>query len=484
MKKVFLYWIIFCIVFILCASSACAADPVLVDKIVVDTEIVTVHIGKTVDVKTSIEPQNATMKKLDWSSSDELVMTVHNGKIKGVACGEAIATATATDNSETSVSIKVVVIQPIKKITISENKVALAPGVSIQLNSVVEPADASITELKWSSSNEKVATVDSTGKVTGISKGTAKITVTATDGGGAKATITVKVEEYALVFVSKRPQNVKYTVSGTGDYSVSGSVKNGNVSIPNIDGKGWRSSSYWTESVEVTPLHPGTDVVTIKFNNKKLTYPIYVADYYAENEIQYVPVPDTSPKEENGSFRDIIYGTPYSEVKNKLIELYGNNYEIEESLSSIYITFNEPGISVAGHDVVSLEFGFVYDEDLNGYVNKDESLASFYFAEYVFTLEDNESIARNLYTKLTELYGENHYSFEETDNWDWHDDKGIYVYLYNGYASDGVRINYVWSPGQSKAFTIIDTLDYLHEREEQIEKEAEQDVFDSSTDGL
>jgi len=140
--------------------------------------------------------------------------------------------------------------------------------------------------------------VDDAGLVTAIGKGTAKITAAATDGSKVKASITVKVEKYDLVFASKRPQKVQYRYSGSGKLSIRGSVKNGNVSIPDIDTDMYTSvmGGPAIKEVEVAPLHPGTDVVTIKINGKKLNYKVYVADYFENYDVQYFELTDTSPK--------------------------------------------------------------------------------------------------------------------------------------------------------------------------------------------
>ncbi len=115
------------------------------------------------------------------------------------------------------------------------------------------------------------------GVVTGIKKGNAKITATAVDGSGVKASVTVKVKEYDLVFTDKKPQEVSYYFSGMGSFRIRGSVKNGNVSIPDITSDGYLIGGH-SDNVPVTPVHPGTDTVTIKINSKKLKYTVFVAD--------------------------------------------------------------------------------------------------------------------------------------------------------------------------------------------------------------
>lgn len=76
-------------------------------------------------------------------------------------------------------------------LTVAPKKVNLAKaGDTCQLSAVKEPVNADGTP-KWTSDNETVATVDSTGKVTAKAKGTAKITVTC---GDKKDTCTVTVD--------------------------------------------------------------------------------------------------------------------------------------------------------------------------------------------------------------------------------------------------------------------------------------------------
>lgn len=486
MKRTVLLWLLSVIVLMTFVIPAYAANPIPVEKITLSSKSVMVPVGKTVSIKASVEPKNATVKTLKWSSSDESVVTVKNGSIKGVACGEATVTVKATDNSGVSAKVKVTVVQSVKKITFSEKTVDLAAGVYHKLKVKVEPSNASVKSLSWTSSNEKVAKVDKKGIVTGIGKGTARITATATDGSNAKASVTVKVNEYYLVFTSKRPQNVKYTWSGSGNYKINGSVKNGNVSIPNIKESGWRSSGQSTESVEVTPMHSGADVVIIQFNKQKLEYPVFVADYFKDNEIQYVQVPDTSPKKSNGSFQDIVYGTSYSKAKKQLEKAFGSNPKMNDYGYGFVVKYNNPGIQVAGHDVVALELNFCYDEDKNGNIVKDEKTSSFFQGTYYFSYKENNSIAEDLYNKLTKKYGKTRDEFKEDDfgdipsSFDW-TDKNVYIELD---ISSEVSLDYLWSPGFSKRAILRGTYEYLLKLEEQKKKEAEQDKYGSSMDGL
>lgn len=120
--------------------------------------------------------------KLTWNSSNEKVATVdQNGKI--TAKSKGTAKIIATDKNGNSAVCNVTVKISIKKITLSTKSTNIYPKTKTKtytLIATVTPNNATDKDkITWSSSNEKVATVDQNGKVTGISNGTAIITAKA-----------------------------------------------------------------------------------------------------------------------------------------------------------------------------------------------------------------------------------------------------------------------------------------------------------------
>src|SRR5690606_19258946 len=82
---------------------------------------------------------------------------------------------------------------PVTDVAVSPAALRLAAGQTRQLAAAVSPVNASNQSLSWSSDNESVATVSSTGEVTAISAGTATVTATTADGGyTASSIVTVK----------------------------------------------------------------------------------------------------------------------------------------------------------------------------------------------------------------------------------------------------------------------------------------------------
>ncbi|EPN9618793.1 Ig-like domain-containing protein [Enterococcus faecium] len=80
-------------------------------------------------------------------------------------------------------------------VTLNKTTTTLAVGASETLSATVLPADATDKSVKYSSSDEAIATVTPVqGKITGIAAGTATITVTTANGKTAVCEVTVTAE--------------------------------------------------------------------------------------------------------------------------------------------------------------------------------------------------------------------------------------------------------------------------------------------------
>ncbi len=92
-------------------------------------------------------------------------------------------------------SVRPVFSRPVESITLSKTSLDLIEGGSFTLIATVTPTDATNRSVNWTSSDTSVATVDETGKVKAISKGTATIKAEANDGSGVFASCAVRVKE-------------------------------------------------------------------------------------------------------------------------------------------------------------------------------------------------------------------------------------------------------------------------------------------------
>lgn len=77
-------------------------------------------------------------------------------------------------------------------VSLDKTEASVEEGATTQLTATVSPAGASDKSVTWKSGNEATATVDQTGKVTGVKAGTCNVVVTTKDGSKtAQCAITV-----------------------------------------------------------------------------------------------------------------------------------------------------------------------------------------------------------------------------------------------------------------------------------------------------
>ena len=152
--------------------------------------------GASESLVATISPSNATNKNVEWTSSNTNVATVDTtGKVKAISTGSAIITVKTKDGAKVA-TCNVTVKNPVISVTgVTLNKTALnlVTGASESLVATISPSNATNKDVEWTSSNTNVATVDTTGKVKGVSTGSAIITVKTKDGAKvATCNVTVK----------------------------------------------------------------------------------------------------------------------------------------------------------------------------------------------------------------------------------------------------------------------------------------------------
>ena len=153
-------------------------------------------VGEQRPLEVKISPDNATNKKIRWSSSKESVATVTpDGIVEAVSAGTAFITATSEDsgvNAKCEITVNKKVIS-VTGVALSKTSLSLSEGEEFILEATVTPDNATNKEIRWTSDNEAVATVSAEGVVKALKAGTANITATSDDSGvNAKCEITVK----------------------------------------------------------------------------------------------------------------------------------------------------------------------------------------------------------------------------------------------------------------------------------------------------
>lgn len=158
----------------------------------------TLKKGKKKTLKFKVTKKGKISKALAYKSSNKKVVTVSKkGVVTAKKKGKATVTAYAKANKKKKVAIKIIVGTPVTKIKLNKTKATLKVKKTLKLKATVTPKKASNKKVIWKTSNKKIATVSSVGKVTAKKKGTAKITATAADGSGKKATAKITVKAAA-----------------------------------------------------------------------------------------------------------------------------------------------------------------------------------------------------------------------------------------------------------------------------------------------
>ena len=167
-----------------------------------------VEVGKTITLTPSIQPGNATNKKVTWSSlSPDYATVSQNGVVTGVAEGSSWISCETEDGNH-SASCKVTVKKAantnvaVKKVSLNKTSVAIETGKTVALSATIEPNNATNKNVTWSSSNTGVATVSSSGVVTARKAGTAVITCKSQSDATKKATCTITVKNPSISRVS------------------------------------------------------------------------------------------------------------------------------------------------------------------------------------------------------------------------------------------------------------------------------------------
>ena len=156
-------------------------------------------------VEATVSPADATDVKVSYASTDEAVATVDkDGRVQVLQPGECDIVTTLTQEGKKVVEKKthIKAFYEVEGITLDKTEGILTAGNTVTLNATVLPEEiADETIVTWTSSDEKVATVDENGKVTAIAAGEATITATA---GEESANYEVTVEQPKKVTTSNK----------------------------------------------------------------------------------------------------------------------------------------------------------------------------------------------------------------------------------------------------------------------------------------
>ena len=245
--------------------SVYAADdpailPLLTQPVPEGARVLMLPVNRSQKLGITALPKDANDRKTVLTTDNPAVCDVTGSTLKPQALGECNVTISSVQTPEVTFTYHVLVVQPITKLALSLESDELFIGETTRLTTTYTPEDATVQQVVYSSRNEEIATVDQTGLVTALKKGTVTLEAKAADGSGKKASIRLTVRQ--------QPESI--TLSETSFVINVGKTKRITAQVlpTNTNDK----SVTWTPSDEtvatvtsngtVKPVAPGTCTIT------------------------------------------------------------------------------------------------------------------------------------------------------------------------------------------------------------------------------
>lgn len=160
-------------------------------------QVIVLSVKKGVQLQVNVQPKSVKNKQVILSVDNEGVARVKGNSVTGVAPGETVLTIASKQDPSVTLQYRIVVVQPVTRLTVTAPAKNVAVGGTMQLTPVYAPDNATRKGVTWSSANEQIATVDENGVVTGLKRGNTRVTAVATDGSKIRANVNVQVTQTA-----------------------------------------------------------------------------------------------------------------------------------------------------------------------------------------------------------------------------------------------------------------------------------------------
>ena len=336
------------------------------------------NVGETVGMWPTIYPSNAENKSVTWSSSNSGVATVDaSGRISAKAPGTAVITVKTVDGGKTA-TCTVTVDNKLMGIQIKVTNPVIYVGDTFTPSVTYTPANP--TDVVWSSSDTKVATVSAKGVVTGLSAGTSTIKVGNKEGSiSSTYTITVRAKS------TPAP-------TPTYSYTIKMSVPSGYSSNEiYVDGIAYQASITNGNYVLTLPNGNAKSVVAYKYNEKGTQKGMYVWTLkYVGYEYVVTPQPELQDLLTYNGFSiritgksGIRYQTGISiDKRKKLINEGLNGYKLTEYGTLVMNEANRKKLPmILGGSKTNSAVAYGYDSKGN-WINKVYAKQG---SEYIYT---------------------------------------------------------------------------------------------------
>lgn len=269
-----------------------AAATVAVTNVTLKPSSLKWAIGMSGKFTAAVSPSNASNKAVTWSSSNAKVAAISStGVIVAKGIGSATITCASKSNpgKKATCAVTVTVGMPVTSVKLNVTTLKWPVGMTGTFKAYISPTNAISRDVSWKSSNTKVATIDSTGKIKSVGYGKATITCTSKVNPWRKATCSVTVGK-ALTSVKLNVHNLNWQVGKSGKFKAT-------VAPADAISKAltWKSSDSSVASITSTGVilarKSGNAVITCsyKYNSKvKDTCKVVVTAPNPDNIVSYV----------------------------------------------------------------------------------------------------------------------------------------------------------------------------------------------------
>lgn len=237
-----------------------------------ETNVVVSLSAGSFQLRATVLPANATNQNVKYTSTNTTVIRVDSeGKVTLVGSGSATIIVTSEDTPSVSAICNVTVTTPVTGIELDTKNVNLVVGETYRLTYTILPMSATNKQVTFSTSNNRVCSVNATGQIYAVAPGSAIVTITSVDGKytqSASVTVTqfatsIKLEKTELTLNVGENYTIKVTTTPAAtndlfDYEIS------NKKVATVSSTG-----------VITAKAEGTAIVIVK-TNRGLTAFLYL----------------------------------------------------------------------------------------------------------------------------------------------------------------------------------------------------------------
>lgn len=251
-----------------------------VASVTVEPSSASVTVGATTTLTATVRDANGAVvndRPVAWRSSNDAVATVSpDGVVTGVAPGTT--TISATSEGKSGSASVTVTRKPVGSVEVTPPSAEINAGTTLQLSATVRDTSGDVVtdrEVTWTSSDESVATVSTSGVVSALDVGTATITAVS-EGKSGSAVVTVRPVPVASVSVDPGTATItpNQTVQVTATTrSEDGTVLTGRVITWSSDNE---SVARVSSDGVVTGIAPGSASITATSEGKSASATVTV----------------------------------------------------------------------------------------------------------------------------------------------------------------------------------------------------------------